>query len=282
MLGVRGMTIGAALTFGAVLWWATRGTEPAPEGSARLRETPASHADAFTANAWVATAVRDDPAVALSSTENADDSLGASEASFQSYVNDKYRFLLRGAGHSPRGSESLRAALFERERMLVAINTARQGNDEAERAALPGREQQLAALDQRISQSLPAGDIAAFDLLKDSHIEQFQIDDYAQGISNVAPLDEEAKRAILFSKLATRQRFRLVLEQSGLLRADLPEWQRRAALPDLTRALTESRDSFLQEARQRLTDDEQYSLLANYENGEYDAELEKLRRMAGG
>jgi hypothetical protein len=283
MLGVRGMTIGAALTFGAVWWWATRGTESAAEGSARLRETPASHADAFPANALVATAVRDDPAVALSPGENLPaDSRRESDLRFQGYVNDKYRFLLQGAGHSPRGADDLRAALLERERVMVAINTARQSSDEAEKAALPGREQQLAALDQRISQSLPAGDIAAFDLLKDSHIEQFQIDDYAQGISNVAPLDDQAKRAILFSKLETRQRFRLVLEQSGLLRSDLPESQRRAVLGDLTRALTESRDTFLQEARQRLTDDEQYSLLANYENGEYRAELEKLRQMAGG
>jgi hypothetical protein len=282
MLGVRGMTIGAALTFGAVLWWATRGTEPALDGSARLRETPASHADAFPANAWVATVVRDDPAVALSRGEMQPGPPRGPDTTFQAYVDDKYRFLLRGAGHSPRGAEDLRAALLARERVMVAINTARQGNDEAARAALPDLERQLAAQDQHISQSLPAGDITAFDLLKDSHIEQFQIDDYAQGISNVAPLDEDAKRAILFSKLATRQRFRLVLEQSGLLRADLPPAQRHAALADLTRALTESRDSFLQEARQRLTDDEQYSLLANYENGEYDAELEKLRRMAGG
>jgi hypothetical protein len=282
MLGVRGMTIGAALTFGAVLWWANRGTESAPEGSARLRESSASHADALPANVWVATAVRDDPAVALSTGEAQAVSRGDPDAAFQAYVSDKYRFLLRGAGHSPRGSGTLHAALLEREQVLVAINTARQGSDDAEKAALPALERQLALLDQRIGQSLPAGDIAAFDLLKDSHIEQFQVDDYAQGISNVAPLDEEAKRAILFSKLETRQRFRLVLEQSGVLRTDLPAAQRRAALPDLVRALTESRDSFLQEARQRLTDDEQYSLLANYENGEYDAELEKLRRMAGG
>ena len=51
----------------------------------------------------------------------------------------------------------------------------------------------------------------------------------------------------------------------------LEPWNRRHA-----------RESFLQEARQQLTDDEQFSLLANYENGEYRAELEKLRGIAAG
>jgi hypothetical protein len=51
MLGVRGMAIGAALTFGAVTWWAARGTNPAAEGFAQVRESPASHANTLTANA---------------------------------------------------------------------------------------------------------------------------------------------------------------------------------------------------------------------------------------
>jgi hypothetical protein len=119
-------------------------------------------------------------------------------------------------------------------------------------------------------------------MLKDSHIEQFQLEDYAQGISNVAPLRDSDRRAILYSKVATRQRFRQVLEDSGLMRGDLTRAQREAALGSVTRALAESRDSFLQEARQHLTDDEQFSLLANYENGEFSAELEKLRSIAAG
>ncbi len=39
--------------------------------------------------------------------------------------------------------------------------------------------------------------------------------------------------------------------------------------------------SYLQEARQYLYDEEQYTLLSNYENSEYDAELDKLRRHRG-
>lgn len=281
MLGVRGMAVSAALTFGAVIWWASRGTNPAAEGSAQVRATPASHADASMTNAWVAPAVRDDAAGApLLDEATAEDSRLASDASFNDYVEDKYRFLFTASAHSARGAEQLRAELLERERLVTAINTARQGNDEREKAALPEREQQLAAIDRRIASLLPAADIALYDALKDSHIEQFQLEDYAQGISNVAPLKDADRRAILLSKLTSRQRFRQVLDQSGLMRSDLPPAQRKAVLANVTRALTESRESFLQEARQQLTDDEQYTLLANYENGEYRAELEKLRGIA--
>lgn len=282
MLGVRGMTMGAALTFGVVLWWATRGTELAQEGPARLRESSASHADAFSTNAWIAAADKDDPAAASLPVEAGDSPEATPDEIFSDYVEDKYRFLLADLARSSRGSDALRAALRQREQLQVVINTSRQGTDETLRAQLPAREEQLADMDRRIAALLPAGELAAFDALKDSHVEQFQIDDYAAGIGNVAPLKDEQRRAILFSKLAYRHRFRDVLEQSGLLRGDLPARQREAALNQVFRALRESRDGFLQEARQHLDDEEQYGLLANYENGEYTAELEKLRGMAAG
>lgn len=287
MLGVRGMAIGAALTFGAVLWWATRGTEPEAEGSARLREASASHAESLTANAWTAPADRDDPADAPLPDEATadiphDDSQLASDAGFDAYVSGKYRYLLEAVDRSSRGSEPLRAALMDRERLQVAINTARQGADETLRASLPGLIQQLSDADARIAQLLPATEIAAFNVLKDSHIEQFQLDDYAQGIANVAPIREESRRALMFSKLTSRARFREVLEQSGLMSEDFTPAQRQAAFPAVSRALRESHDSFLNEARQHLGDEQQYDLLANYENTEYTQELAKLRRIAGG
>jgi hypothetical protein len=278
MLGVRGMAISMALTFGAVVWWATRGTNPA-EGIAQVREAPASHAGGHSANAWLAPAGRDEPAVAPHPAGAEQDGGAASEANFAAYVDDKYRLLLETAGR-PRATGTLRAALLERERIMVDINNARQGSDIAEQQTLPRRLEELAAADRKVGLLLPAADLAAFEVLKDSHIEQFQLDDYAQGISNVAPLRNADRRAILYSKLAHRHRFRQLLEQSGLMRGELPAEQRHAILSQVTRALRESRDGFLQEARQYLHDDEQYVLLSNYEHGEYAAELEKLRGMA--
>jgi hypothetical protein len=282
MFGVRSLGLGAALTFGAVLWWATRGTETDAEGFARLREASASHADAYTADTWAAPADKDDPAGAPLPPETAvDDSASDSEASFDHYVSGKFQFLIESVGRSPRAND-IHAALLQRERLVVAINTAKQGNDPMSRAALPQHQEDLAATDRRIAQMLPAQSLTAFEVLKDSHIEQFQFDDYAQGIANVAPLRDAERKALLLSKLATRHRFREVLDQSGLMRGDLPAAQRQGALADVSRALRESRDSFLQEARQHLADEEQYSLLANYENTEFNEEMEKLRRIAGG
>lgn len=287
MLGVRSMAIGAALTFGAVLWWATRGTEPEADGSARLREASASHAEPLTANAWTAPADRDDPADAPLPDEATadvphDDSPLASDASFEWYVSGKYRYLLELGDQTSRGSEPLRAALLERERLQVAVNTAKQSTDARLRESLPDLNEQLSAADERIARLLPAADMALYDMLKDSHIEQFQLDDYAQGIGHVAPIGAEHRRMLVFSKLHSRARFREVLEHSGMLRADFTPAQRQAALPAVARALRESRDGFLQEARHHLGNAEQFELLSNYENTEYAEELAKLERMAAG
>jgi len=45
--------------------------------------------------------------------------------------------------------------------------------------------------------------------------------------------------------------------------------------------LKEYQQSYLQEVRQYLYDDEQYRLLSNYETSEYEAELARLRVIAG-
>jgi hypothetical protein len=281
MSSIRVMASAAALTFGLVLWWATRGVGPGPEASSRVRETPASQAAASPVNSMTPLSGGRGSAAPVPDQAAPDDSQLLADAGFSDYVEEKYRFLLAST-RSPRGSGPLRAALHERERIMVAINTARQAADEPARADLPELERQLAGVDQQVRSLLPSADLAAFDALKDSHIEQFQLDEYAQGISNVAPLADADRRAILYSKLAYRARFREVLDQTGLMRAGLTPSQRQVALAQVTRALRESRDSFLQEARQHLGDEEQYTLLANYENGEYAAELEKLRNIAAG
>ena len=129
---------------------------------------------------------------------------------------------------------------------------------------------------------LPPRELAAFDVLKDSDIEQFQLDDFAGGASHVAPVSEADKKAILYTKLVYRQRFRQVLADSRFMREDLDAAERQLAFSDVRRALEASRDSYLQEVRQYLYNDEQFALLRNYETTEFNDELEKLRRMAYG
>jgi hypothetical protein len=197
-----------------------------------------------------------------------------SDASFVSYVSRKYKYL------TP--SPKLSAALMDRERLAVEINTAKQTADEALRQQLPRLEAELAEADRKVRESLAPGDVAGYEVLKDSDMDQFQFEDYVGGISNVVPLAAEKKQAILYAKLVNRQRFRQVLENSGLMRGDLTASQRQTAFNDVSRALRESRDGFLQEARQHIHDEEQFTLLTNYENSEYGGELDKLRRIADG
>jgi hypothetical protein len=201
------------------------------------------------------------------------------ELQFQRYVDDKYRLLFRDLEGD--AASALRAALSERERVVVQVNTAKQTGDVALRATLPALLAHLAELDRQVGTVLPARELGAFAALKDADIERFQVEDYAAGIQNVAPLADTDKQAILTTKLAYRERFRRVLAESRLMTADLGATERRLAFDAVSRALKDYQQSYLQEVRQYLYDDEQYALLTNYENTEYTGELARLRSIAG-
>ena len=207
---------------------------------------------------------------------------GAAEDSLGTYTDGKYRFLFGDSGQSPQDAAKLRAALLARERIAVAINTAKQSSDPAEKAAIPGQLAELAALDQKIGTLLRPGDLATFEILKDSDVEQFQLNDYAGGVSAVAPLSDADRKSILYTKLVHRQRFRQVLADSRLMSGELNASERQYAFAEVSRALKASRDNYLQEVRQYLYNEEQFILLSNYENSEFAAELEKLRGIANG
>jgi len=260
----------ALVVFVAVAWWASRTSgEPAASDSAAANPSPSS----TTQSEWPQFVSGNHESDDLAPPAQFAVEVGA-DASFGAYVDGKYRFL--------EPSEKLRAALLEREKIAVAINTARQSNDTAAKEAIPSQLAGLAALDQKIGTLLRPGDLATYEVLKDSDIEQFQLDDYAGGVNAVAPLSDADRRAILYTKLVHRQRFRQVLADTGLMRDGLNAGERHYAFVEVSRALAESRDSYLQEVRQYLYNDEQYALLRNYENSEYEAELEKLRGFAGG
>ncbi|HEX8031222.1 MAG TPA: hypothetical protein VF491_22290 [Vicinamibacterales bacterium] len=266
---LRGVLIPALLVFVGVVWWAGRNAadspaqEPAPVDARPFAETQ---------SAWPRLTSGSDRRAEPSASQAAIE-VGA-EASFGAYVDGKYRFL--------EPSEKLRAALLAREKVAVAINTARQSNDATAKESIPQQLAELAALDQKVGTLLRPGDLATYEVLKDSDVEQWQLDDYAGGVSNVAPLNDDDRRAILYTKLTHRQRFRQVLADSGLLGGGLNATERQYAFNEVSRALGESRDSYLREVRQYLYNDEQFTLLSNYENTEYADELEKLRGIASG
>jgi len=267
-VSLRGVIIPALVVFVAVAWWASRGHVPQANDSSSMDavSTPVTQSE------WPTFAAGNDGRAEPASTGQAAVEVGA-DATFGAYVDGKYRFL--------EPSAELRAALLAREKIAVAINTAKQSNDSALKDEIPNQLAELAALDQKIGTLLRPGDLAAYEVLKDSDAEQFQLDDYAGGVNAVAPLSDADRKAILLTKLVHRQRFRQVLADSRLMTGELNATDRRYAFAEVSRALGESRDSYLREVRQYLYNDEQFTLLSNYENSEYAAELEKLRGIAG-
>jgi hypothetical protein len=274
--GLRGVIIPALAVFVAVAWWAGRtAAKLAPDGSAPAN--PA--APSIARSEWPR--IADGKPRSMEADVGVEQTTTAAETSFGTYVTGKYRFLFDD-DLSGEAAETLRSALLDRERVAVAINTAKQANDPAAKDAIQRHQAELAALDRQIGALLPPADLAAFDVLKDSDVEQFQLDDYAGGVSAVAPLSDADKKAILYTKLTHRQRFRQVLADSGLKSGDLDAAERRQAFAEVSRALVDSRDHYLQEVRQYLYNDTQFTLLSNYENSEYTAELAKLRGIAYG
>jgi hypothetical protein len=197
------------------------------------------------------------------------------------YTLNKYQPLFRDMFTDAARFGELQQLLIGRERIAVAINTIRQASDEEQRRKLPQQELALAESDAKIRDVLHPSDYWKFEVLKDSDIEQFQIDDYAGGMSNVAPLSDEGRATILQIKLKYKQRFRQVLNDSHLFTDELTADQRRYAFQQVRQALEEYRINYLQEV-QYLVNEQQYALLSNYETSEFDAELEKLRGIANG
>ena len=270
----RNLLVIAALIAAAVVWWAGR-TGSGDAGVERETMTALeATSDAGRAERTTRPAV---PAAGAASLMDAESQESAQQ--FQQYVDDKYAALFRDID-SARGA-ALRATLLDRERLVVQINTAKQGDDAEAREQLPSLLSRKDEIDRKAGALLPAGELARFEALKDSDIERFQVDDYAGGIANVAPLTEANKQAVLATKLAYRERFRRVLADSRLMSGELTAAERRLAYADVSRALKQSQDGYLQEVRQYLYDEEQFTLLSNYESTEYNAELAKLRSIAG-
>jgi hypothetical protein len=270
----RNLLVVAALIAAAVVWWISR----PGSGDASLGHETMTAFEAASDAGWPERTARPTaPAPAPASPMDPESQESAQQ--FQQYVDDKYAPLFRDID-SGRAA-ALRATLLEREQLVVQVNTAKQGDDAVAKEQLPSLLARKDEIDRKAGALLPASELVRFEALKDSDIERFQVDDYAGGIANVAPLTEANRQAVLATKLAYRERFRRVLAESRLMSGELTAAERKLAYADVSRALKHSQDGYLQEVRQYLYDEEQFRLLSNYETTEYNAELAKLRSIAG-
>ena len=188
----------------------------------------------------------------------------AEDSTIADYASQKYQFLLDDLRYLEAAQvEKLKRALLARERLAgLAIDS-----------------DAMARVEGEIRGLLRPDDYATYETLKDSDLELFKLNEYAAGISNVAPLSTADRESILRTKLAYKERFRQLMLDSGLQRTDLSPAEREYAYSVTSRALEGYRQSYLQEVRQYLANEEQFALLSNYETTEFKAELARLRSM---
>lgn len=189
------------------------------------------------------------------------------ESTIAEYTAEKYQYLLDDLRYLEAAQvEQLRRSLLDRERL------AGQASDPAA----------MARVEDGIRALLRPADYATYETLRESDLELYKLNEYAAGISNVAPLSAADRKSILKTKLAYKERFRQLLADSALQRTDLSVAEREYAYSVTSSALEGYRRSYLQEVRQYLTNEEQFALLSNYETTEFKAELARLRTMVDG
>src|SRR5688572_3414743 len=145
----------AAATFVATTWWAAR-QDPAAVGA---QSTPV-RAAASAAGIPVVTRGSASAESGAPSGPDRDESAAIAEAGFTAYVSGKYAVLFREPTQSAHERARVLEALLARERVAVALNTARQGGHEGSRAEIPAQETELARLDGRLADLLRPADFA--------------------------------------------------------------------------------------------------------------------------
>jgi len=256
-------SIAAGIVVFATVYWASRPAQPAPTESSPLAASSqpslegaqrerSSTAPAGTTSALVSTQT---PAV------------DPEESTIAQYTSEKYQLLLDDLHHLDAAQAGeLRQALLERERLAGEPKTAEQ-------------KEALARVEDQIRGMLNPADHATYQMLRESDLELYKLNEYAGGIANVAPLSAADRKSILRTKLAYKERFRQLLQDSDLKRSDLSAAEREHAYAMTSRALEDYKRSYLQEVRQYLSNDEQYALLSNYETTEFNAEVARLQSM---
>lgn len=248
-----GMSGAAAAAMGVAMYWAFS------PGEAIAPEFPATATPAQTS---MHETLRSQPAQAEFAAPLPDAQLPADDpeaSTIAQYTAEKYQILLDDLRYLEAGQvEQLQRALQARDRL----------SGEA-----------LAKVENQIRGMLRPGDFATYEMLKESDLELFKLNEYAGGVSNVAPLSAADRESILKTKLAYKARFRQLLRDSGLQRDGLSAAEREYAYSMTSRALEDFRRDYLLEVRQYLADDEQFALLSNYEATEFKAELARLQSM---
>ena len=123
----------------------------------------------------------------------------------------KYRYLLEDLGATGQVRMRVLELLARREALLPDPGFGSEPPTPLDAA----RTAELAALDAALRRELAPAAYAAYELFRDSDVEQYQLDEFAGGIREIAPLDRAQERAVLEAKLRQRRLYSQLVATRG-------------------------------------------------------------------
>jgi hypothetical protein len=188
-------------------------------------------------------------------------------------VTHKYRYLLDDLGPSQAQRARVLDLLAQRESLV-----RQSGPEDLVRPRDPALTRQLDDIDAALRLELAPSAYASYEMLRESDVEQFHLEEYTGGIHEYAPLDATQERAVLEAKLRQKREYANLVADAGLDRESLSLAEREHAMAMVERGLNEYRLAYLAEVAP-LLDERQYNLLSNYEATEFQQELERLQQI---
>ena len=171
----------------------------------------------------------------------------------------------------------LQTLLEQREQILNASSIGYYASQAEIEAAVSHQQQSLAEIDRQIAQLLGSPeDQKAYELLKDSAYEQYQMNNFFDQAQGDTPIPSDKREALLISKLEQKQEFTRYMETAGRRIQDASAEEKPFLVEKAYEALNDYKDNFLGSARDNLTP-EQFDALRERERKQFDEIWESLK-----
>ncbi len=221
------------------------------------------------------------PAVSTTPTTTSTDKLSSyvaiQQENLQRTLEKKYSLLMARLGLSGVARAELQTLLEQREQILNASSIGYYASQAEIEAAVSHQQQSLAEIDRQIAQLLGSPeDQKAYELLKDSAYEQYQMNNFFDQAQGDTPIPSDKREALLISKLEQKQEFTRYMETAGRRIQDASAEEKPFLVEKAYEALNDYKDNFLGSARDNLTP-EQFDALRERERKQFDEIWESLK-----
>jgi hypothetical protein len=221
------------------------------------------------------------PTVSTTPTTTSTDKLSSyvaiQQENLQRTLEKKYSLLMARLGLSGVARAELQALLEQREQILNASSIGYYASQAEIEAAVSHQQQSLAEIDRQIAQLLGSPeDQKAYELLKDSAYEQYQMNNFFDQAQGDTPIPNDKREALLISKLEQKQEFTRYLETAGTRIQHASEEEKPFLVEKAYEALNDYKDNFLNSARDNLTP-EQFDALRERERKQFEEIWKSLK-----